>query len=188
MYRNCLKPRPFIIPFFLFFNSDLWSEFFVSLFDKIVEKIHLRNSCCVSTHTMKLKAFRRRRKRPRFRTIGFEIFFSTPSFFLFDRQRVVCDTEKPMGEGNDRIWAVVTGLRVHRNNLGPICISIGHPIISPSRKKKKNRKKGKKKKKIKIPPPASSGPFRLLARVVFLWLRDIAFNDLIFFFFFFFTL
>lgn len=146
MYRNCLKPRPFIIPFFLFFNSDLWSEFFVSLFDKIVEKIHLRNSCCVSTHTMKLKAFRRRRKRPRFRTIGFEIFFSTPSFFLFDRQRVVCDTEKPMGEGNDRIWAVVTGLRVHRNNLGPICISIGHPIISPSRKKKKNRKKGEKKK------------------------------------------
>lgn len=113
----------------------------------------------------------------------FRDFFSTPSFFLFDRQRVVCDTEKPMGEGNDRIWAVVTGLRVHRNNLGPICISIGHPIISLSRKKKKNRKKGEKKK-IKIPPPASSGPFRLLARVVFLWLRDIAFNDLIFFFFF----
>ena len=85
----------------------------------------------------------------------FRDFFSTPSFFLFDRQRVVCDTEKPMGEGNDRIWAVVTGLRVHRNNLGPICISIGHPIISLSRKKKKNRKKGEKKK-IKIPPPASS--------------------------------
>lgn len=96
----------------------------------------------------RLKEEFRQRRRPlsnnRFRQRDFFLYLP-PLPCSLDRQRVVCDTEKPMGEGNDRIWAVVTGLRVHRNNLGPICISIGHPIISPSRKKKIEKRKKKNK-------------------------------------------